>query len=704
MIPPLYLCRVILQRFFYLTKDFSLNKKVTYLLFTALFVSSSLSYAQEGVIRGLGDRIKQVGSGGRRMSGGGEADSLRRRNKLEDSITISFRYLDSAKAYKLDSSIGDFTKRFPIPATHIFLGNTGTASRPLLFSPMLTAGFDPGFHAFDIYKWKVETARFFQTTRPYSEINYMLSSRSEQLIELLHTQNIKPNWNFSFGYRLINSPGFFQNQSTNHNNYVFTSRLQSKNLRYNNYVILLGNKIQSSENGGIVDTTSPSILDNPDFKERFNINTYIGGSNPFSSNFFSTKLTTGNQYSDFTALLRQQYDLGKKDSLVTDSTVTPLFFPRLRFEHTFRLDKDVYTFLDYKADSVYYKKYYDTSLTRPLDSLVVREKWQLISNDFSIYQFPDAKNLLQFIRLGITLQNISGQLSSGRKSFVNTFGHAEYRNKTRNQQWDIQADGKLFFTGFNAGDYEAHISLQRMLGKKAGYLQLGFENVSRTPSFIFDNRSSFYLLHSTTNFKKENNTHLFASYFLPSFKFRLTGHYYLVTNYTYFSSYYQLQQESTLFNVLQIALHKTIRIGKRWNWHTDIYFQQVVGDAPVNLPVIYTRNRIGYEGNLGFKNLDIAMGLEARYRSAYKANGYSPLPGQFYYQDSITIRNSLPDISAYVHFRIKPFKAYIRAENLNAARKMKGEGFGFTRNNLVAPDYPLPGLQIRVGIWWSFVN
>jgi len=210
------------------------------------------------------------------------------------------------------------------------------------------------------------------------------------------------------------------------------------------------------------------------------------------------------------------------------------------------------------------------------------------------------------------------------------------------------------------------------------------------------------LLKTVKDFKKENSTHLFASYFLPSFKLRLTGHYYLATNYTYFTNYYEAQQESVLFNVFRLGLEKTIKFGKRWNWHTDIYFQQVVGDAPVNVPAIYTRNRIAYEGNLGFKNLDIAMGVELRYRAAYKADNYSPALGQFFYQDSITIRNPLPDISGYVHFRIRPFTAFIRFENLNTGQNL--EGFSFTRNNLVAPDYAMPGLQFRIGIFWKFVN
>lgn len=181
--------------------------------------------------------------GGGFKSGGGSGDSLRHRDSNEDSITISFRYLDSTRSYKLDSSVGDFTRRFPIPATHIFLGNTGNATKSLLFSPEFTAGFDAGFHAFDVYKWKLEKIRFFNTTRPFSEINYLLGSRVEQIIELLHTQNIKPNWNFSFQYRLINGPGFFKNQKANHNNYLFTSKFQSKNLRFNNYFVILGNKL-----------------------------------------------------------------------------------------------------------------------------------------------------------------------------------------------------------------------------------------------------------------------------------------------------------------------------------------------------------------------------------------------------------------------------------------------------------------------------
>ena len=651
-------------------------------------------------MRRVGERIGQVG-GNFQGNNAGTNDSLAHRNKFEDSLTISYRYLDSARVFLLDSSITDFSRRFPIPATWIYLGNIGNAARSLLFSPQFNAGFDPGLHAYDIYMYKVEKARFFNTTRPYSEINYLLGSRAEQIIELVHTQNLKPNWNAAFQYRLINSPGYYKSQKTNHNNYLLTSWFHSINKRYNNYFAIVGNKMQSGENGGIKNI---ALLDDAVYKDRFNIDTHLGGDDPFSTNFFTTKINTGNKYNEFTVLLRQQYDLGRKDSIVTDSTVIPLFYPRLRFEHSFRLDQLKYTFQDFAADSVYYKTYYDTTLPRPRDTVFVRDRWNVISNDFSIIQFPDAKNLQQFIKLGILLQNLSGEFSSGKESFINTAGHAEYRNKTRNQLWDIEANGMLYFTGLNQGDYQASISLQRVLGKRVGTLRVGFENTSRTPSFNFDSRSSFYFLKTPVDFKKENNTHLYASYFLPSFKFRLTGHYYLSTNYTYLREYFKLQQESALFNVLQVSLLKTIKIGKRWNWHAELYLQQAVGNAPVNLLPFYTRNRIGYEGNLGLKNLDITFGTEIKYRVPYKADDYSPVLGRFFVQDSVSVSNDLPDIGAYLHFRIRSFKAYARVENLNTGRIHEGEGFAFTNNNLVAPAYAMPGMQIRVGVYWSFVN
>ncbi|HJY24028.1 MAG TPA: putative porin, partial [Hanamia sp.] len=117
------------------------------------------------------------------------------RDDLADSITISFRYLDSLKSGLLDSSTNDYGKVYSVPAGYVTLGNNGNAAFPVLFTPFLKAGWDAGFHAFDLYKYTIENTRFFKTTRPYTELSYFLASGKEQVVKVLQTQNIKPNWN-----------------------------------------------------------------------------------------------------------------------------------------------------------------------------------------------------------------------------------------------------------------------------------------------------------------------------------------------------------------------------------------------------------------------------------------------------------------------------------------------------------------------------
>ena len=645
--------------------------------------------------RGLGNRF----SG---LSGAG-SDSLQHRDKYEDSITIYFQLPYSTQSYKLDSSIIDFNKRYPIPAHHISLGNTGTATKSLLFEPYMKSGWDHGMHALDAYHWGLESIRFFNTTRPYTELAYLLGSKTEQIIEITHTQNVKPNWNALFQYRLINSPGFFKNQKTNHNDYTLTSWYQSINKRYNNYFVVLANAMQSEENGGV--RNDQDYFNDPIYYDRFNIPTKIGSDIEFGRDFFSSKLNYGNRYADLHIMMKQQYDLGKKDSIVGDSTVIPLFYPRLRFEHVIRYSSYKLKYLDqedatigYVPDSLYYDSTYNYALTG--DTLLFQDRWKEINNEFSIYTFPDAKNQLQFLKLGMMVQNLKAVTSKFNGSFYNIAAHGEYRNKTRNQKWDIVAAGKLYLAGVNSGDYEATVNLRRFVGKRSGFVDLGFRNVNRSPSFVFDQRSSFYL-DAPKTFNKENITMISASLFQPSLNLRLSGSYFLVSNYLYYTDYYKAQQENGLFNLLQVGAEKIIRLGKHWVWHADIYFQQKTGNVQLNLPSIFTRNRIGYEGTLGLKKLNLATGLEIKYYTPYKADSYSPVLGKFFYQDSVRFNNR-PDITYYLHFRIRNFRTFLRIENLNTLTT--SNGFGFRRHNFTAQDYPSPGLYLRLGIYWSFVN
>src|SRR5687767_8332750 len=154
---------------------------------------SALSFGQipkPNVLNKIKGRVGNVGKSTRPST---DTVGFERRDDLADSITISYRYLDSLKANRLDSSLHDFSRFFSVPANYITLGNNGSASYPVLFTPLLRAGWDAGFHAYDAYRFTLERTKFYKTTRPFTQLTYLLASAKEQVINVLHTQNVKPN-------------------------------------------------------------------------------------------------------------------------------------------------------------------------------------------------------------------------------------------------------------------------------------------------------------------------------------------------------------------------------------------------------------------------------------------------------------------------------------------------------------------------------
>ncbi|MEJ7626760.1 MAG: putative porin [Ferruginibacter sp.] len=622
-----------------------------------------------------------------------DSAGFKRRNDLADSITISYQYLDSNRRNTIDSSINDFDTYFSIPSNYQHLGNNGAAAFPLIFQPNLKAGWDAGFHAYDIYRYTLQGTRLYRTTRPFSMLGYQLATGKEQMIKAFHTQNPKPNLNVGFDFRIINAPGLFTNQNTNHNNFRIFGNYQGRRKRYNATIILAGNNIRASQNGGIREDSLLKVR-----KDRFSIPVNTGDSIELRRNPFITTIITGITYKEFTFFLRQSYDVGKRDSVaINDSTTEHLFYPKLRFQHTLTLSENTYRYNDWIADSSLYKKWYNLLLPDKVDTVVFTEKWKVLQNDFSLIQFPDTRNASQFLLAGITHQSIRGTLKNNQNNFYNILLHGEYRNRTKNRLWDILLKGEFYLNGLNEGDYSAQAKLGRYLNKKFGDISLFFINVNRTPSFVFDNRSS-YSFNNTNDFKKENITSFGATATNPLISIGVKNN--LLTNYTYFYNYYQSRQASKLINILQFFASKKIKITKRWNYYADATIQLTDATSPVKVPFLYTRSRFAYEG-VFFKNLNLSAGLEIRYYTPYKAYDYSPVVGQFIPQDTVVISNT-PDVTAFVHFRIKTFTAFIRTENLNTVSF--SNGFQFTNNNYAAPHYPTPGMIIRFGIQWWFIN
>ncbi len=670
--------------------------------------------SNESQLSNAGGNLQQFG--GRFGNNGGRGatnkDTLEKRDKFEDSITISYKFFKDPKVFKMDTSIDDFFNKIPFPASYRNLGNFGNAAQSLIWNPIVQSGFDAGFHAFDTYRLSLDDTKLFQTSKPFTEIDYVVGRNLEQYINILHTQNIKPNINVTAQYRLINSLGQFKNAQSNINNYRLAINYASKRKRYNGQFVFIGNKLQAAENGGI--RSGIDYKNDETYLDRRNIPVRIGDSLFGGRNIFSTTLRVGNRYAEGQVLYRHSYDIGKKDSIVTDSINYEVFYPKLRLQHTFSIQNNRYLFIDDDVDSAYYKDLYNIDVKRRTNGggFYFRDRFQIIENDFSLYQFPDKRNTQQFIQAGINLQQVNAKFDSllnyansiytSTNKFTNTHVYGRYRNITRNKKWDIDAYANVYVTGRNIGDYKWALKLKSLVSRKLGSFEIFAENANQTPAYIFSNNSNF-TRGVNDNYKKQNILHAYFAFDNAPLKLSAAAHLYTVTNYTYYSSFAQTAQ-SNVFNVFQAIVDKKIRLSRRWHIYTQWALQQRIGNTDLELPLLFTRNRLAYEKRI--KKLTLNTGLELKYFTPYKAQLYSPVGGQFIWSTNSKSIENLPDIAAYVNFKIRGFSAYVRAENLNTARinTSNGFNFNFTNNNQFNENYLSPGLHIRVGIFWEFLN
>ncbi|PSL42650.1 putative beta-barrel porin [Chitinophaga niastensis] len=644
-----------------------------------------------------GNQLKAQYNTGRfgSMGGGGGSSKMQRDTSRHDhepdTLTLTYRHLGEPTDFVIDSSVTDFQLNFlKVPATYTTLGNSGSAARNLIYSPLMKPGFDAGFHSYDVYANTHEGARFYYTTRPYTELQYLVGSKQEQVIQVTHTQNRTGRFNFAFDYRKVNAPGYFRSQNTNHDTYRLTARYQSKNKRANTYFSFYYNKLNGGENGGV---RNDSFLTNPNYTQRKTIPVFLGNTSSQSYGFFGTTIPVKTQYQETGLLIQQQYDWGKGDSIhVNDTTDIYRFDPVFRVQYTFNYQNNNYQFIDTSPDTTFYTTHYNLAFI-PNDTISAKHVWKMISNDLSLIQFPMRGNLGHFINIGARFESITGTFMDADINFTNLALHGEYRNKTRNKKWDFSAKGEFYLVGQNMGDYSVAGMLRRHLSDLLGDMKLSFTNVNREPSYVYKYFNSSRDTWYNSNLAKENTTQLQFATDNKKLQYSLAVNYFLFTNYTYFKDYYHSDQYTSLFNLLQVVFSKKITV-KPFAWYIDLAFQQLHGNAPLNVPAFWTRNRFAFEKKL-YTNLNLMTGIEVRYNTGYYADDYSPLTGQFIYQNKQKITYNFPDLAAFANFRIKSFSAYVRAENLNTF---------FSKNNYTAPLYPYNNFDVRVGLRWWFIN
>lgn len=634
-------------------------------------------------------------------------DSLR--NALDghkDSVVFTAKYIryttlklikDSTQTLAIDTSlvgIQNFSVLHQPRKPTVGTGVLGLAAMPMLFEPTKTIGFDAGFHALDLYTLNNEDVRFYRARSPFSSIYYVNGGEKEQVLKLIHTQNIKKNWNFGANFNRIGSNGFYTHQRGDHLNASIFTWYESKNKRYNLFFDMLFNTMKAQENGSIIkddifSPTSEQLVDK--LAEPIRLKT-------------AKQLWRKNSF-----LLKQSYFVGRIDTTSTSNSQNIL--PTNKITHTLTYTKSQFSFKKDEIDEFgvlpLSEKSVDPEFTN--DSTNVKH----LQNEF-IYSFflrakgsTIIKNELK-VDAGIRHDYYSyaqnGFLKDGKTFYTNAenfqnitlLGNAGYRFSNR---VDFNLDLQQVLQGRNAGDYLYEAKTNFLLSNKAGRIILGAYVQNKSPEEIYRRYYGNHLNWNLTNEVDRTKTaNLSFNYINDAVGFDAAANYYLITDHLYFN-----QVDSNTIIPAQLGGNMNllkISVGKKFKFkgiHLDAYivYQKTDNNNILRTPEIYTFNSVYTNWTL-FKVLKTQIGFDVRYNTPFVAAGYSPSVSQFYNTTSAEILGSKPVVDVWIKAGLKRANLFLKYDYANQGLFSKGY---YTVNR-----YPMPDRLLKFGLTWNFYD
>jgi hypothetical protein len=517
------------------------------------------------------------------------------------------------------------------------------------------------------------------------------------MAEFLHTQNVKPNWNFTFDYRKINSDGFYKIERTNHDNVYLSTHYKSLDQHYELYGAIIYNKQQQDENGGI---DSVAQLDDVNYYDRRTLDTR------FENSYYSiVRSSVTNMQRDATFLLQHSYSWGRTDTTYNADSTQYAFHlvPRFSITHKMECSLERHEFKDLVPDSLRYSSLFQYGFangniyTAGQDSVFSQQNWNWIDNKIMLNGFigkPSRQSTFS-IGAGVRYDQFSTSWGSGSVQntiFSNYLAGQLKKEALQEGAWFYDADAQFYMNGEYAGNFKLNAFIGKSLKNDIGSLKIGFQQALNNAPYSYTLFETQYDTLSR-NFNKESVSTVYAEVNSPKYRLSIGARSYVIDNYIYINAQQRADQYSSAFNISQLWIRKNFKLGSFF-LDNELAYQQLTCDAPVNIPAFMGRHQFSFEKAL-FKNaLKLAVGVEVRYHSSYYASGYAPFFNRFFYQNSIYVSNPCQG-SAFFNFRIKRFRAYILTDQLQQL---------IYRNNMNYPYYPAQNTLIRFGFSWVMIN
>jgi len=556
--------------------------------------------------------------------------------------------------------------------------------------------------------------RYVNTRKPYTQIGYFRGGSSpnkEERLDAFHSQNLTKTLNVGLHYTTLNSMGQYQFQKVKNNSFNFFSSLS--NPVYSYHLSFNMNKIIADENGGIL---NDSLLANTAYDLTKDIPTLFGGEENASRHDPDVSIQVKNMSFFTMQEIAFRKKPGTADSAVSLKKIS-IFYPKLIY--ILYLNRNVRNFRD-KVNSVGYEAglYPDIIFNdnATSDSMVYFK----IFNTLRL-QFQGKRNNHYFIDYSYELMRynivnppqdpndsipehwfISDQIALPglqiNSQLYNTYASSGF-NKIFANHVELTLFGKLFLSGYRAGDFNLSGSMRLFTGKsgKLNSLLFSASNEVKTPDFLYTHYASNNFLW-TKNFNQTTTNSLSIDLSVSSKKFDIQGDYVLIHSLVYFNEEAFPEQYGPGLSILSLSAYKRFDFWK-FSSVNKVVYQKTNNQRVLGLPEIVYYNSTYLTHLFNFRatggKLMVMLGFDLFYNSKFYSDAYMPPLTTFYRQSEKELGNHFY-FDPFLNVQLKRLRAFIKYEHVNSSWGDK--------DYFSVLHYPRNERNIKFGLTWTFYD
>lgn len=568
------------------------------------------------------------------------------------------------------------------------------------------------YKSFDAYSLFSNQIQYFNTTTPYSLLDYSQSEnksiQTESRFNVFHSQNINEKLNLAFFYNQARSKGFYDDDDDENkfNNVgLFGSYLSDKVVIHGNVIF---NGVKTEEDGGVEDgqdimqeelnlklSDARSELSNTTvhFSNEFRIGKYIEENDSTDEEYIIKKFIPR------TSFIYEVELSGNKRGFYKDD-VTDGFFDNVYLNSDETADVTKYS----RLSNIFQLKFYeapDRKYTFGKRAFIgfdrLRYAYPEMGNSSTEYVFDlplrfsmeDGKYIFQGLGWDIAP---SAQYSFKRKQNNSYLGAAIYRAEGKFWQWN--ASGKMYFGGYKSGqtELEGYINKPLKIGTDTTSLRIEGSLKTLVPDYFEQNYYSNHFRWKN-NFSNTNEMIIRGKIQSQKYNASIGANYALIGNYIFNNTEALPAQANGELLILSAWLDKTFE-SEHWLLRSRVIWQSASETDYVHLPDFAAYLSLNYR-TIVSKVMHAQFGFDTRYTTAFYADSFEPATGRFYLQNEQQIGN-YPFVDFHINLKLKRTRAFFNLMNVTS---------GLLDGNFwAAPSYPLYKRTYRIGIAWSFYN